>query len=180
MGITDKILLVLLIILLPIGVLVSKQLFSPSDEEIEDERVVQLQKIENLLDEIAQDDVGSSSDQQTPYTHIKIHSVEFASASGILKVTGNQAKSEMMVRIAVIEVREESESVQNPAVSNVKALGKKVLEEAVEPLSDGSFMYEYLPDISSGIIELTAMQNGHEFTVGYDVGQEREVYRSSK
>lgn len=182
MNIPDKILLMLLIILLPIGIFLSRQLLEPTAEVMSDQKSEQLKKIETLLDQLA-DNQNPSQDiitnPQTPPVGLIISQVEFASNSGTLKIKGTQANFNTMVRISLVEYQPETPAVQNSAVANAKALGKPVVIEAVKPNADGSFEYEYLPEKNTTNIDITVDQLGQTDTIVFDLSTNKLVYEAN-
>jgi hypothetical protein len=178
MGLTDKILLGLLIVLLPLGLIVSRQFFQPEDPEASDTRTEQLAKIETLLNELSDQEISSAPDTPTMPV-IRLDQISFASESGSLKVRGVNANYNLLVQLEVVEYLPETTNTQNLAVSNAKALGKQVVHEAVKPNADGSFEYEYLPEKKDVYIEVTVRQLGMADVAVFDLIQEKLVYEAN-
>jgi len=179
MNLTDKVLLGLLIILLPLGLVISRELFKPQDPETSDERTEQLKKIEVLLDEISSKETTSSPIQPQAQQGPAIQEVQFASRSGTLKLRGNQANYNAVIRVFITEYLPQTLDTQNLAVINAKALGKPVKIEAIKPNADGSFEYEYLPDDTSVHLDITIEQQGKVDTIVYDLATQKLLYEAN-
>lgn len=147
-----------------------------------DERSEQLKKIETLLDQLAQNQNLSEispSSPQAPPAGLIISQVEFASASGSLKIKGTQANFNTMVRICLVEYQPETPATQNSAVANAKALGKPVVVEAVKPNADGSFEYEYLPEKNTTYVDISVDQLGQSDTIVFDLSTNKLIYEAN-
>lgn len=181
MQVIDKILLLLLIILLPLGILASRYIGPNDAADSEASREEQIQRVEALLEELTQ--VQSQPDPQSSAPPVEgeaaiqglqVSSVRYATASGLLKVTGT-TQSPATPIVAHTILFETFDDIGNSAVADVRSLGETVTTEAVMPQPGGTFSYETIIVDSLGRVYVQLHQAGDAVVAGYDLSQDRAL-----
>lgn len=182
MSLVDKLLLGLLVVLLPLGVLVSYLMFSNadvSDGQIQ-EAQVDTTKLEQLIEDVTQQkaqEVQQAQIASQGKLPIDIAQVSFATESGTLKVKGRapQPTTSVLVTATYLPINQtvaELEPEEEPSVQGIS-----VDTVSVIPSAGGEFVYEYAVDSkqTDGIIELRLEQDDIVRTVRFDLKQKKQV-----
>ena len=171
----DKGLLLLLVILLPLGLIVSRTLFEPENIDESDSKQEQLLKIEKLLDKLAEQKVEPNDEAPPPDEQIIVEEIKYASESGLIVISGKAPDVNLGVYISTTVFGSDADSSVNVAVKDANALGKEVEIAAVRTVSGGSFAYDYFPEKTSGILEIRVVQGEVVSTVQYDLGLRKRL-----
>jgi len=169
----DKILLVLLILLLPLGILASRQLLkiSPNGATRADVTEKQITDIIQKLNE--QVELPPQTITQMPT--LNVTAVTYASGAGVLKVAGVAPSGTVSITVTAAVLPPETIPELNTGI-NPDVLGQTVTIKAVKPQSDGSFTYEYPVKDTLGIVEINLIQGNAHNTIQYDLqGQKRLI-----
>jgi hypothetical protein len=173
MNLIDKLLLGSLVILLPIGLILSQRFF--------EEEAAPQQQAESLdtakLEELIKQTVAQSQPKIDKPASFQIASVTYASESGSLRVVGTapETTSSVMVSAIVLPKATPAPSGQTQLVEKVQ--GTKVELESITPKPSKEFVYEYeiSPGQLNGIIELRLEQNQSSTTLRFDLEQKKQV-----
>jgi hypothetical protein len=142
----DRLLLVLLVVLLPLGVFGSKEIVSRWQGQAVDPQTEYLQEVEALLTQLIEKR-KSGGGALTEVPRINLMSVTVASASGTVTVMGS-SPTEYGITV--------SATVLPPYSDTDEVLGGTVALAAIRPKQDGIFTYTYdLPSGRDGVLELT-------------------------
>jgi len=170
MNLIDKLLLGTLVLLLPIGLVVSFIFFkNPAEGQPTQETQVDTTKLEELIKEtVAQNQ--PKIEKPKPFA---ITEVSFASQSAVLKLKGTapQHNTSVMISATVLPRNPQSPDPQE----YVK--GAKVETLSVFPDSNGSFVFEYPIEKNNleDVLELRLEQNDTITTVKFDLKEKQQV-----
>lgn len=171
MNLVDKLLLGLLVLLLPMGLLVSFVFFrSPAESSgVVKSAQIDEAKLRELISQTVQQN-------QTPVTTpkpIMISEVKFASDSGVLQLKGTAPKggSSVLVSATVIQRTSDEEDDDD------RVRGSVVETVSVWPEETGVFEYQYEVARSNyqDLIELRLEQNDSVYTIKFDLREKRQV-----
>lgn len=170
----DKLLLVLLITLLPLGIVVSKRVFSPETDAVT-ARETQIQEVEKLISQLSETQVDQTDATNTLARPITVSGIGFASDSGILRLEGQAPTAATLVKVSfsylpkVPDIPELNPEVPDPV------LGQDVVVKAVKPNESGHYVLEYKVPYKEGIIETTITQGESEQTIQFDLNENRQL-----
>jgi hypothetical protein len=170
----DKVLLIILILLLPVGIIASRQFGGQLGFKNADQSETQIKKIEDLLTQL-NDKAGQAAEEPAVNQKIVITGVISASESGIIKIAGNAplANQILWINYTVADNKEEIPEIQSTKTKiKVKS---EVIQTAVKPQTDGSFVIE-LPIIAkTGILYTLIQQGSNSYSVSYDLGLQKQL-----
>jgi hypothetical protein len=170
----DKLLLILLIILLPVGIVASKQLFQPNlseDKQIE----AQTKKVEDLMAKL-NNQMDQKQGNQSAISGINITSVTNASDSGVLKISGVVPSGKMALYYsATILPKDIIPELNNNQVIDKKVLGETVEMKAIKTNTDGTFVLEYPVKGVNDVIELVLTQDQSRMIIQYDMNLNKRI-----
>ena len=172
MTLLDKLLLVLLVVMLPLGIIFSRKFMVSNPNQVKEAEV---KRIEALLEGLSKDKKVETKEVETKEeSGFNITLVNYASESAVLKVAGVAVDPKMFIWIGVVR---DSTVDMNPleATAEKGGLGKEVVWQTVKPRSDGSFVYEYVVS-GDGIVEVRLEQNKAVETVRYNLTEKRRVF----
>jgi hypothetical protein len=167
MHLVDKLLLVLLLLMLPLGVVASKHFFTGTSTETKPSEYEQLGE---TLQQIA-------NKQQTPKeetSKIGISGVVASTQSGVLTVTG-QAPSETMTVMVTATILPVAGSAPTQSSKSDDVLGQTVEIKAIKPKAGGTFSFQYPIEDIEGVVELRFEQGTSVTTVQYDVISGKQI-----
>ncbi len=162
----DKFLIFLLVITLPLGLFAAYRIQKQAaGKQMDEQRATQIDEALNQIEQALERPAQPSQPK------ISISSVNYASDSGKLEVTGIAPQPEAQIIVsAVVTSSSKSEG-------NDKVLGERVDVVAVAPQPDGTFVFKYpIEDESSQAIELKFEQNGAISSIKYDLVKNKMVW----
>jgi hypothetical protein len=170
----DKLLLLLLIILLPVGIVASRQLFQPSlseDKQIE----VQTKKVEELMSKL-NTQLDKKSSQSKTSSDFSITAVTNSSESGVIRVAGVAPTGKISVYYTAVNIPKDiiPELNKNQVVDK-KVLGESVQIKALKTNPDGTFILEYPVKGTNEIVEFVLTQDQSQMIIQYDLGLNKRI-----
>lgn len=175
MKVVDKLLLVLLIGLLPLGVVIAQWIGKNYVQETESSSTMDIEKIESVIKQsVAQNQ--PKPEVNPPFT---ITSVTYASESGIFKVMGKAPSphGSILVTIGKFSLNSKQSPTPSPKQTPLNS-GIPVETYSILPdTSSGSFTYEYpitAKEIES-IIEIRLQQNESSKTIRFNLVEKKQV-----
>jgi hypothetical protein len=169
----DKILLLLLVVLLPVGVVASKQLFQPqlTNQATADANV---KKVEDLINSLNQKSGQNVTAGTNPNNQIPITAVIYASDSAVLQVAGMAPQGKYLIWANVSLIPQESIPEINQTVAKDN-FGLPTVTKAIEPRSDGSFVFDYPVRDNQGMVEISLSQGSSFVTIQYDLVKQKRI-----
>ncbi|MFC1654027.1 hypothetical protein ACFL1M_04235 [Patescibacteria group bacterium] len=156
MNIVDKLILALLVIMLPIGFLVSYKILAEGDLPGK-ETSIDAKKLKQMVDRYSQ-----LEEYTMPKQKFVVSSVSYASESGFLSVTGVAPSSQATIMMsATVLPHNDSEKEL--------VLGNSIDAFAVSPKNTGAFEFVYPVDISSSVVEIRLEQEEVVRTIRFDL-----------
>lgn len=168
----DRILLSILVLLLPVGLLISYQLLSSPINK--DELVIDAEKLKVMVENYSNMEINNE-----PKKEIIVSSVSYASKSGIISVSGNAPSSEASVYMSVTVLPPKpspTPTVNTLAKNDQLILGRSVNTLSFETESDGSFLIDYEIESLTTIIELRLEQEETIKTIRFDLDKKEQIY----
>lgn len=170
MSLVDRILLLMLVLILPLGIVFSKTILSKQGEKSQQEEVVE--KVDTLISNIQ----NRENRAQTPQTPgINITGVIYASDSGRIRIAGvvPSDKHAVMVSATVLPVDAIPDELGGKQTESV--LGQAVEVRSIKPQVGGSFVYDYPVQEDSGVIDFLIQQDASVTTVQFDLGSKKQI-----
>jgi hypothetical protein len=167
----DKLLLVILILLLPVGIVASRQVFLPNQGS--GGNADQVKKVEELINRLS-DKVQQGTEVNPKTEKINITAVTYASATATLRVAGMAPQGKRSITVSATILPPEVIPELNLAVDEA-VLGQAVTVKAVKPRSDGSFVFEYPVEDTQGVVEISLNQGLAGAVVQYDLKLQKQV-----
>lgn len=164
----DKLLLILLILLLPLGVLVTKYYFSGATTSVSGVNEEKVQELEDLMKKL-DEKYTPSGDQAIVDTNavepdFQILEVKRASGSGALRISGLAPTANIPLVVTIGEV--------NPAKTDT--LGST--ETWLAPVSNkNEFALEYSTSSTKGVLYIRLMQEKNVSSIRYDLALDKRV-----
>lgn len=175
MSVLDKVLLVLLIVMLPLGVLAVRHI--TSDETPEEVTGATVEELEQLLRELNEEDEHPVAQVPEPPT-LSISSVSRSTESGVVRVAGSAPHGGVSVMVTATVLPNEfnqPDEVVSPDEPGV--LGQQTSQQLVPVQASGVFVLELPVSTSSGKVELHLSQAKAQTVVQYDLDEgEFEVW----
>ena len=163
MNLVDKILLVLLVLMLPLGLGISYLIYTHNQEDKTDESLlIQQQKLDNIANQL------SAQNQSKKPKSFSIGSIKYASSSGSLEISGKAPGEGASVLISATVL-----PVDEQGVDKIK--GSQVTTVSIVPEIDKSFIYQFPTRQKKGIVELRLVQNESVTTIHYDLEKKEQV-----
>lgn len=171
----DKVLLIILIIMLPIGIILSRQfggkLGNTGDQQYQD----RVQKIEDLLTQL-NDKASNVQPLVAEDKKITLTGIVPSSTSGSLRLAGTAPYGDRVIwgKYTLYPV---SEII--PELGASKAAdqgGLNVTEKAIQPQTDGSFGWEINPGAKTGVLEINFEQGLSQLSLKYDLSKQKQIF----
>jgi hypothetical protein len=159
----DKLLLIVLVLLLPIGVLISRYIINTRvdlEVGVTEEKVAELERLLTELKELP-------ADESVPEVkRFTVFEVSFASDAAELKVTGTAPESTGTIWAQVADFAEGEEAEEQYFVP--------VTSMAIQPEEDSAFTFSIPVEPDAGVIRmrLNQGQSSHELT--YSIAERRQ------
>jgi hypothetical protein len=173
MGLVDKILLAILLLLLPAGLLFARQLSTNTqDEHLSDEE--KLSRVEELLEKVAGAQTEPTADQKDVPAQIRVSSVTVSSDSAILRIHGTVPDTQAAIFVDLSVIPDTITGLGNTiAVRDPAALGWPVERFAVLPKPTGEFLFENVLDDELGTLAIQIHQLTAAMSLQYDLTNQR-------
>lgn len=168
MNLLDKLLLVLLLLMLPLGVVASKKLLGGS---LTADKPSEFEQLGQTLEKIA-------DKQKTPGSaipEIGITGVVASSESGMLTVAG-VAPSESTTVTVTATILPTATAETGTQKKSDEVLGQTVEIKAIKPKAGGSFSFNYPVRGVTGVVELRFEQGMSVTTVQYDMKERKQIF----
>jgi len=172
MNLIDKLLLVLLIVIGPLGLVGAYVMMGQEGESLESTVAIDEAKLEELAARLSNQQAATVA-APTPKPFM-LASVGYASQSGELVIKGKapEGTASVMVTATVLPTSEELAKLEEGEA--VK--GSQVETESVVPKTDGEFSYGYdLGRATKGIVELRLEQGESVKTVRFDLETRKQL-----
>ena len=160
MNLIDKILIAILVILLPVGILLSRYILT-NDISPNEELVIDAKKLKAMINEFERIDKETNALSKD----FVMSSVSYATESGSLIVKGTAPSSSMNVMMSATVLPskdlEEEDGVLGSIVENYSILVKR----------DGSFLINLPIENSQNIVEIRLEQEEVVRTIRYDLNK---------
>lgn len=170
----DKLLLLLLITLMPIGILVSRQVFAQPKDEAE-ARAAQIKEVDSLINQLEKKATEPPSEAQVKDEPMIINGIGYASDSGSLRLEGQAPKANTTVMVTVTVLPPKVKIPELEPELDTQVLGQEVVIKAVKPKADGQFIFEYPVPGKRGIVEVQIKQGNAEQLIQFDVENQRQL-----
>lgn len=166
----DKILLGLLVILLPAGLILSKQFFVP---QANNGQVMDEQKVEAVISEIEKE-ISKNKQVIQDEPKFTITAVTYASTSGVIGLSAVAPDKTAVIWVKTTILPEDPIPEINQTVIK-SALGEEADIKALRPKNDGSFTYE-LPIVkASGVAIINLTQENAMTEIEYDLKLQKQI-----
>ncbi len=178
MGIVDKLLLALLLVLLPVGIFVAATLTKQADSKTGGEGTQDVATVEDLkkmLESMQQQPKAVSKPETSP---IEVTSVMYASHSGRLQVAGLAPQPQVAITVSATVLPPESlltQEINASASADNNVLGHAVEVKSVKPAAGGSFVYEYSLPRKEGLVQVTLQQGQATKVVQFDLQANKQT-----
>ncbi len=179
MGIVDKLLLVLLLLLLPVGIFVAATLSKQSDAKsttgISAKDAATVEDLKKMLESMQSQPKSAPKDVASP---IEVTSVAYASDSGRLQVAGLAPQSQVAITISATVLPPESllpQEINASASADANVLGHAVEMKSVKPAAGGSFVYEFFLPRKDGLVQVTLQQGPTTKVVQFDISANKQI-----
>ncbi len=177
MNLVDKLLLVLLLVILPIGIYGSHRLINQGAGNGDaGTKMLDPNKLEQMIDNLSQQQVvvPNSEGEST----FDLWDVAFATASGKLTLRGKAPHSETSVLVSVTMIPRTDVIVELGSDEEEVVKGSQVITMSVVPKTDGGFTYVYDvdEDEADGLVELRLEQEKSVMTVRFDLKLRKQVF----
>lgn len=178
MGIVDKLLLVVLLLLLPVGIFVAATLTRQSDakegKNISGQDAATVEDLKKMLESM------QSQPKTTPKesASIEVTSVAYASDSGRLQVAGLAPQPQLAITISATVLPPESllpQEINASASADSNVLGHTVEVKSIKPAAGGSFVYEYSLPRKDGLVQVTLQQGQAVKVVQFDIANNKQT-----
>jgi len=170
----DKVLLIVLILLLPVGIIVSRQFGGQLGVKTSTQNEAKVKNIEDLLTQL-NDKAGRPADLPAENQQLIITGVVTASESGVIKVAGAAPFGNhlLWVSYTVVDVSEQiPELKQN---KNVSKANLEITQTAQEPQADGTFVIDIPARAKTGILQILIQQDKLSQSLRYDLGLQKQL-----
>lgn len=169
----DKLLLLILVAVLPIGLMASYQLFpkevaSPKKQE----------EVEKKLDTLVQQLTVTAQQKSEEAKPIQFGQVSYASQSGVLSVSGTApaGNAAVLVSATVLPVANPTSSPGLKKTESELIKGSKVEVVSIQPNANGVFKFDYeVGKVSSGIVELRFEQLDSVKNIRFDLATKKQL-----
>ncbi len=166
----DKILLGLLVLLLPAGLILSKQYFQPQTAA---NSGMDEQKVEAVISEIEKE-ISKNKQTVTSDPKFTITAVTYASTSGVISLSAVAPDKTEMIWIKSAIMPEDPIPEINQTV--IKAtLGEEAQVKAIKPKNDGSFTYEWPITKAAGLAIINLTQGRSVTEIHYDLKLQKQT-----
>lgn len=178
MGIVDKLLLVVLLLLLPVGIFVAATLTKQSDakegKSISGQDAATVEDLKKMLESMQSQPKTTSNES----TSIEVTSVAYASDSGRLQVAGLAPQAQLAITISATVLPPESllpQEINASASADSNVLGHAVEVKSIKPAAGGSFVYEYSLPRKDGLAQVTLQQGQVVKVVQFDIANNKQT-----
>ena len=162
MNIVDRLLLLMMILLLPIGLVASYSLFPEDNTSFEDLQEQRLKQIDGLISQLTYY-ANQNKEDSVPITVTK---TEFKEVEGVLRVEGTTPRKDASVLVTATVLPPNGESLSEE--ESIKGLSVETV--MVPTNSKAQFIYEFeVEKDSDGVVELLIEQRGKYQSVKFDL-----------
>jgi hypothetical protein len=179
MGIVDKLLLVLLLLLLPVGIFVASTLSKQTEGKSADGSsltdAATVEDLKKMLESMQNQPKSAPKDALNP---IEVTSVAYASDSGRLQVAGLAPQAQVAITVSATVLPPESllpQEINASASADSNVLGHAVDVKSIKPASGGSFVYEYALPRNEGLVQVTLQQGQVTKVVQFDIKANKQI-----